>query len=126
MNTTETSRTTIAARSGRERLIHAWATEMHLAREASRRHESDAEWGHLERAHILSQPLAGRHVRTHLAMLGFGLRACNRREVVGQMFRTVVAAPGSWSGRYPTGNTGGANVSAFAAMPVPADLQFMI
>ncbi|MGZ4741045.1 MAG: DUF3703 domain-containing protein [Ilumatobacteraceae bacterium] len=29
-------------------------------------------------------------------------------------------------GRYPTGNTGGANVSAFAAMPVPADLQFMI
>ena len=28
------------------------------------------EWKHLERAHILSQPMAGPHVRTHVAMLG--------------------------------------------------------
>ena len=38
----------------------------------------------------------------------------------------VVAAPGTWAGRYPVGNTGGANVSAFAPMAVPADLQRLL
>jgi hypothetical protein len=41
---------------------------------------------------------------------------------VGQIFRLVVAAPGSWTGRYPVGNTGGADVSAFRPMPIPEDL----
>jgi hypothetical protein len=46
-----------------------------------------------------------------------------RHEVLGQMFRLMVAAPGSWTGRYPHGNTGGADVSAFVPMPIPDDLQ---
>ena len=62
-----------------------------------------AEWRHLERAHILNQPLAVPHVRTHAAMLSFGVRRRNRREVLGQLVRLVVAAPGSWTGRYPRG-----------------------
>ena len=37
--------------------------------------------------------------------------------------RLVVAGPGSLTGRYPMGNTGGANVSAFEPMPIPDDLQ---
>ena len=68
------------------------------------------EWSHLERAHIVSQPVAGIHVRTHLAMLGYGLRHRDLREVAGPMLRLTVAAPGSWTGRYPVGNTGGAGV----------------
>ena len=83
-------------------------------------------WTHLERAHILSQPMAGRHVRTHTAMLRLALRTRRPHEVVGQLFRTAVAAPGTWSGRYPQGNTGHANVSAFAEMDVPADLQGLL
>jgi hypothetical protein len=70
--------------------------------------------------------MAGRHVRTHLAMLRFAVRTLRYHEVVGQLFRTAVAAPGTWSGRYPLGNTGGANVSAFAPMAVPADLQRLL
>lgn len=99
---------------------------MSAARAARDRADITQSWTHLERAHILSQPLAGRHVRTHLAMLSFGLRARNRREVVGQLGRITVAAPGSWSRRYPVGNTGGADVSAFATMPIPNDLQAIL
>ena len=48
------------------------------------------------------------------------------REIVGQLVRLVVAAPGTWTGRYPVGNTGGANVSALKPMPIPDDLQAVL
>jgi hypothetical protein len=84
------------------------------------------EWHHLERAHILSQPMTGPHVRTHLAMIGCGFRRHDRREVAGQLLRLMLAAPGSLTGRYPVGNTGGADVSAFRPMPVPEDLAALL
>jgi hypothetical protein len=114
------------AESSRQRLITAWTQERHASTEAFRCRDLSSAWAHLERAHIISQPMAARHVRTHLAMLRFALRTLRFHEVVGQLFRTVVAAPGTWSGRYPLGNTGGANVSAFAPMAVPADLQRLL
>ena len=104
-------------------LCEAWAREMSFARDARTQHEVARSWAHLERAHILSQPLAGRHVRTHLAMLAFGVRTGRPREIVGQSVRLAVAAPGTWLGRYPVGNTGGAGVSAFAVIPLPEDLR---
>jgi hypothetical protein len=84
------------------------------------------EWRHLERAHILSQPMPGPHIRTHLAMFSCAFRRHDRREVVGQLFRLIVAGPGSLTGRYPIGNTGGADVSAFKPMPIPADLRSVL
>src|SRR4051794_38365460 len=110
----------------RDVLRVAWAGERAAAREARARGDVAAEWHHLERAHILSQPMAGPHVRTHLAMLGHGIRRRDRREVLGQVVRLAVAAPGTWTGRYPVGNTGGADVSALEPMPVPEDLQTML
>jgi hypothetical protein len=104
-------------------LCDAWAREMSFARDARIRRDVGRTWTHLARAHILSQPLAGRHVRTHLAMLAFGIRTGRPREIVGQLVRLTVAAPGTWTRRYPVGNTGGADVSAFAVMPVPDDLR---
>jgi hypothetical protein len=101
----------------------AWAGELTAARQARAEGDTTTEWQHLERAHILSQPLATAHVRTHLAMLGYGLRHRDRHEVTGQVVRLLVAGPGSAVGRYPLGNTGGANVSAVAPMAIPADLQ---
>jgi hypothetical protein len=100
----------------------AWSAERAAARAARLRRDRAAEWHHLERAHILSQPSARRHVRTHLAMLAAGARRCDRREVAGQLLRLVLAAPGSLTGRYPAGNTGGADVDALTPMPIPADL----
>ena len=61
------------------------------------------------------------HVRMHLATLGYGLGHRDRREVIGQLVRLVLAAPGTWTGRYPVGNTGGVNVSALKPMAMPDD-----
>ena len=104
-------------------LATAWAAERDAARAARERGDLGAEWRHLERAHILSQPMAVLHVRTHVAMLAAGIRRHDRREVA----RPAAAprsspAPGRWTGRYPVGNTGGADVSALAPMPIPDDL----
>src|SRR5689334_4942853 len=107
-------------------LHERWAQERSSARTARQRTDAEGEWQHLERAHVLSQPMAGPHVRTHFAMLGYGLRHRNGHEIVGQLVRLVVAAPGTWTGRYPVGNTGGANVKARKPMPIPDDLQVVL
>ena len=112
--------------SRRSALRAAWSDERAAARAARGRGDVAAEWHHLERAHILSQPMAGAHVRTHLAMLAYAVRRRDLHQVVGQVLRAIVAGPGSWTGRYPTGNTGGADVSAFQPMPVPDDLQTVL
>jgi hypothetical protein len=104
----------------------AWGAELAEALRARERGDRALQWRHLERAHIVSQPLAGPHVRTHVAMLGFALRTGRAGEVMGQLLRILVAAPGSWTGKYPVGNTGGADVSAFRPMPVPPDLRAVL
>jgi Protein of unknown function (DUF3703) len=103
-------------------LATAWAAERDAARAARRRGDQGAEWQHLERAHILSQPKALLHVRTHVAMLAAGIRRHERREIAGQLLRLLVAGPGSLTGHYPVGNTGGADVGALTPMPIPDDL----
>jgi hypothetical protein len=109
-------------RTNRSDLRERWAQERQAARTARERTDIDAEWRHLERAHVLSQPMAGPHVRTHVAMLGYALRHRDGREIFGQLLRVVVAGPGTLTGRYPIGNTGGADVSALKPMPIPDDL----
>ena len=117
MNTPDTTR---------PRLVQAWRSELSAAGACRVSGDLAGEWGHLERAHILSQPMARHHVRTHLAMLGAGIRRHDHREILGQLARTIVAGPGTLTGRYPIGNTGGANVPAMAAMPIPTDLQAVL
>lgn len=104
------------------RVIDAWSAERDAARAARESGDVGEEWRHLERAHILSQAVAGLHVRTHLAMAGAAIRARDLREFGGQVFRLVVAASGSWTGRYPRGNPGSSRVSAFVPMEIPEDL----
>jgi hypothetical protein len=115
--------TTTLNDDARTRLRAAWREELDTARRARAAGDPATEWKHLERAHILSQPLAGAHVRTHVAMFGAAARRRDFHELLGQTFRILVAAPGSLTGKYPVGNTGGADVSAFEPMPIPADLQ---
>jgi hypothetical protein len=114
------------SKESRTRLHAAWSDEVGAAREARRTGDPKGEWAHLERAHILSQPLAATHVRTHLAMFGAAFRHHDVHEALGQVFRMLVAAPGSVTGKYPVGNTGGADVSAFEPMPIPDDLVALL
>jgi hypothetical protein len=110
----------------KESIRQAWVDEYTAARHARAAGDTTGEWHHLERAHILSQPLPVTHVRTHVAMLGNGIRRRDRREILGQLVRLVGAGPGSVVGRYPLGNTGGADVNAVTPMPIPADLQAVL
>lgn len=103
-------------------VISAWDLERRTATAARLRGDHSGEWYHLERAHILSQPVTALHLRTHAAMLLYGIRHRDHREVLGQAARLLLAGPASLTGRYPAGNTGGARVSALRPMPVPDDL----
>ncbi len=104
----------------------AFERELQLAREQERAGARESAWRHLERAHVLSQAHAGPHVRVHGRMLCYGVRRLDLREVLGQVARVLVAAPGSWLGRAPLGNTGGADVGILTPMPIPEDLQALL
>jgi len=105
----------------RAELERAWHVEVGDARAARGSGDRSALWRHLGRAHVVSQPLAGLHVRTHASMLVQGVRERRSREVLGQVLRMAVAGPASLAGRYPLGNTGGADVRATVPMVIPDD-----
>ncbi len=96
--------------------------ELAAASEAEAKGDPAAGFRYLERAHVLGQASTLHHVRVHVRMLLWGLRRRSLREVLGQLGRLVGAATKTivW---VPVGNTGGAGVSPFRAMPIPADLQ---
>lgn len=96
--------------------------ELAAATAAERGSDASKAFHHLERAHVLGQASTVQHVRVHLRMLMWGLRRGDGREIGGQVLRVIGAATKTWAGLVPTGNTGGANVSAFKPMAMPADL----
>jgi hypothetical protein len=109
----------------KRRLRAAYEAELQAARHAAAEGNSERAFGHLARAHILSQRFTVRHVYVHWLMLKLGASLRDRREVFGQLSRMVAAAIFSrlW---VPAGNTGRANVSATKPMPVPDDLRDLL
>ena len=83
-------------------------------------------WPHLERARILSQPWAGPHTRVHWTMLTVAVRQRDRRELLGQLVRLMIAGPGSLTGRYPPGNTGRTTMGLTETAPLPTDLAHIL
>jgi hypothetical protein len=108
------------------RLREAFDRELASARGAEAQGDAARAHRHLERAHVLSQAHAWLHVRVHGRMLALAWRHGEAREVAGQLPRLLLAAPGSWTGRAPRGNTGGADVGIFTPMEVPADLAALL
>ncbi|RAL21182.1 hypothetical protein DL240_13700 [Lujinxingia litoralis] len=102
--------------------------ERELARAATLLEEGDLSrsWRHLERAHVLGQAFPLEHTRAHWRMLRFGLRIKDRREILGQLPRLAVGGVKSFVGTIPTGNTGGANISALRPLPIPEDLRELL
>ena len=112
-----------ALRAMKPALKTAFAEELRLARQSA---DPKQAWHHLERAHVLSQAHAWPHVVVHAHMLVAGWRRGDAREVWGQLVRVLVAAPGSWLGRAPLGNTGGADVGILTPMAIPEDLRRLL
>ena len=104
----------------------AFVRELEDAHRAEDSRDFAVAWSRLERAHILSQAHSGPHVRVHLRMAGFAFRRRALREFLGQVPRILLAAPGSWTGRAPRGNTGGADVGIFTPMEIPPDLRAIL
>lgn len=98
-------------------------------RDAARVHEhagrTDGALACLEAAHVLGQRSTVLHTKTHIAMLAFGWRRRDHREFVGQLLRMLAALFATWIW-VPAGNTGGADVSPFRAMPIPEDLRVVL
>jgi hypothetical protein len=98
------------------------SAELDLARKAV----TNEAWARLERAHILSQPFAGLHVKVHVHMIGRAFRDRRWGELLGQLPRIVLAGPSSLFERYPRGNRGTTASSMFAPEPVPPDLDDLL
>jgi len=102
------------------------AAELEAAGKAEVLGDAAEAFARLERAHVLGQRSTVEHVRVHWRMLRWGLRYRRPMEVVGQVLRIAGAATKTAVGWVLTGNTGGADVSAFRTQPVPPDLQALI
>ena len=100
--------------------------EYEAFRRAAHRKDTVASWRHLERAHIVAQPLPFEHFRAHAIMLRHALFLKDMREVGGQMLRLGLAVIGNLAGHLPAGTTGRARTNAFAPMAVPADLEVFV
>ena len=105
--------------------VAAFGAEMRAASAARAAGALDDAFAHYERAHIVAQRHPWRHARAHVGMLAVGFARRDAREILGQLLRIPAALTKSrlW---VPRGNTGGANVSAFAPMPIPADLAPLV
>ncbi|RYY75430.1 MAG: DUF3703 domain-containing protein [Gammaproteobacteria bacterium] len=100
--------------------------ELRKAWEARTARDTQAEFTHLERAHVLGQESTYWHTKVHFLMLMYAVRNKKMQEIVGQIIRLIGAATKTVFGLVPRGNTGGANVSPFRKMPIPADLAILI
>lgn len=81
---------------------------------------------HLERAHVLGQAATWLHMRVHVQMFLWAWRQRQLKECVGQVLRLAGAAVATPFGLLPTGNTGGANISAFKPLPIAPELAALI
>jgi hypothetical protein len=108
------------------RLAAAFEQEMTMARQQLRGGDARTAFVALERAHALGQRRFVPHWRVHLAMLHAAWQLRDGRELRGQVLRLALVPLGHALGRLPLGNTGGANVSAFAPMPVAPDLRRLL
>lgn len=93
---------------------------------AYRADDLDEAFSRFETAHVLGQHHVLPHSRTHAWFLRIGWRRRDAREVAGQLLRLVAGAIGSALGLVPLGNTGGANVSPLAVMPIPDELRALL
>ena len=100
--------------------------ELALARNDQNYGNKAEAFAHLENAHVLGQASTRLHVKVHVQMLLWAVKQGNIGEFFGQLFRIAGAATKTVFGLVPHGNTGGANVSPFKAMPIKPDINTII
>ena len=112
--------------SNQARIVSFLRNEYRYARSATDAGNTEEAWRHLERAHIVAQGMLVPHIYSHWRMLRLAVSTSDVREILGQLTRLALAPLGNLTGRLPIGNTGRSDVSAFAQMDIPADLQSIL
>ncbi|MNQ97638.1 hypothetical protein D3C85_1132940 [compost metagenome] len=102
----------------------AFFLEYQLAR-AQRGIDPVIELQHLERAHILGQPVFGEHLRSHLWLLAWAWRQRDWAECLAQLLR-LPGSLGSLLGFYPLGNPGTRRVGPLTPQPLPEDIARLL
>ncbi|MFZ8200195.1 DUF3703 domain-containing protein [Alteromonas portus] len=100
--------------------------ELAYAHKMQNQNNQKCAFTHLENAHVLGQASTSLHVKVHVQMLLWAVKQGNIGEFFGQLLRIVGAATKTVFGLVPHGNTGGANVSPFKAMPIKANLKTIL
>ena len=100
--------------------------QLEAAHKARTDNDSSLEFKHLENAHVLGQASTYWHTLVHFKMLAWSVRNRVLREFFGQIFRIIGAATKTAFGLIPEGNTGGANISPFKSLPIPAEFAEII
>lgn len=88
--------------------------------------DAETRWQYLSAAHIVGQHQIGLHLKSHVCMLQLGVHQRDWLEAAGQLFRLALVPLGHLFDRLPFGNTGRADVSAFAPMGLPTQLAQLI
>lgn len=102
----------------------AFFREYQLAR-AQRGIDAVIELRHLERAHILGQPVFSEHLRSHLWLLAWAWRQRDWTECLAQLLR-LPGSLGSLLGLYPLGNPGTRRIGALTPQPLPEDIARLL
>jgi len=82
-----------------------WDLEISASKEAASIGDKEAEFKHLERAHVLGQYSTFLHTKTHILMMFWRIRNRNYQEIAGQIFRILGAVTKTIFGLIPSGNT---------------------
>ena len=106
-----------------KKLKEAFEKELQHAAAHYKNGQNDLAWNALARAHILGQFFVRPHIRVHWHMFVLGVRTINKAEILGQIPRLILAAPGSFFKKAPKGNTGLSSVGIFQPMDIPKDLE---
>lgn len=80
----------------------------------------------LQRAHVLGQRDAWRHVLVHVMMFRAAWAARDAREAVGQLWRLALLPLGHLTGRLPRGNPGTSDVGAFTPRAIEPELDMLL
>jgi hypothetical protein len=105
-----------------EARAQAFEVRLHAGYVALTRGDAEAAYVQFEEAHVLGQTHTMAHVRAHWALLLWGWRFGDQRELCGQPVRLLAAVGFTWLW-VPTGNRGGARMSALARRPIAPHLQ---
>lgn len=112
--------------SGLAAVRQIFSLEMSKASHAENSGSQKEVWFHLERAHIVSQPVPRFHFLVHWKMLRYSIISRNWREMLAQVPRLLLAAPSSWMKTAPRGNPGSSRMSMFAKAEIPDDLKSLL